>query len=175
MPETLDGYPVEEVKFYFATTREYFSIRLSKNIKRFDAVCLGETIESIFVDSDNKYFIAKDGILYNKDGKTLVSFPPARKSFEIACLDGVEIIGDGAFLCCDSIKDLILPDSITSIGNYAFESCEQLNSVYIPDSVAYIGKAVFAYSSVKSVRLSKTLKSLKLILVMMVRVRQEEC
>lgn len=161
VPATLDGYPVEEVVFYYSTSRGYSSIRLSKNIKRFDAVCLAETIESIFVDSDNKYFLDKDGILYSKDGKTLVSFPPARKSFEIACLDGVEIIGDGAFSCCDCIKDLVLPDSTTSIGNYAFESCEQLNSVYIPDSVAYIGKAVFAYSSVKTVHLSKNIKSLE--------------
>lgn len=161
VPATLDGYPVEEVKFYFATARGYSSIRLSKNIKRFDAVCIAETIESIFVDADNKYFLAKDGVLYSKDGKTLVSFPPARKLFDIACLDGVEIVGDGAFSCCDCIKDLILPDSITSIGSYAFESCEQLNSVYIPDSVACIGKAVFAYSSVKTVHLSKNIKSLE--------------
>lgn len=161
VPETLDGYPVEEVKFYFAPAHGYSSIRLSKNIKRFDAVCLSETIESIFVDPDNKYFLAKDGILYSKDSKTLVSFPPARKLFDIACLDGVKIIGDGAFSCCDCIEDLILPDSITSIGNYAFESCEQLNSVYIPDTVINIGKAVFAYSSVKTVHLSKNIKSLE--------------
>lgn len=53
VPLTLDGYPVEEVKFYFAPGGGYSSIKLSKNIKRFDAVCLSETIESIFVDSDN--------------------------------------------------------------------------------------------------------------------------
>lgn len=161
VPETLDGYRVEEVKFYFANTRGYSSIKLSKNIKRFDAVCIAETIESIFVDSDNEYFLEKDGILYSKDGKTLVSFPPARRSFDTSCLTGVEIIGDGAFSCCDCIKDLVLPDSITGIGNFAFESCEQLNSVYIPDSVTYIGKAVFAYSSLRTVRLSKNIKQLE--------------
>lgn len=161
VPATLDGYPVEEVVFYYSTSRGYSSIRLSKNIKRFDAVCITETIESISVDSENKYFLAKDGILYSKDGKTLVSFPPARKLFDIACLDGVEIIGDGAFSCCDCIIDLLIPDSIISIGNHAFANCEQLNTVFIPDSVTHIGKAVFAYSSVKTVHLSKNIKSLE--------------
>lgn len=161
VPETLDGYPVEEVKFYFATARGYSSIRLSKNIKRFDAVCVAETIESISVDSANEHFLVKDDILYSKDGKMLVSFPPAKKVFDVSCLNGVEVIGDGAFSCCGCIKNLILPESIISIGDYAFESCEQLNSVFIPDSVVTIGKAVFAYSSLKTIRLSKNIKNLE--------------
>lgn len=161
IPETLDGYPVEEVKFYFASAHGYSSIRLSKNIKRFDAVCVAETIESIFVDYDNNYFFAKDGILYSKDGKTLVSFPPAKKGFDISCLDGIEIVGDGAFSCCDCIRVITIPDSIIRIGDFAFANCERLDTVYIPDSVVKVGKAVFAFSSLKSVRLPNSIKSLE--------------
>lgn len=160
IPETLDGHPVEEIKFYFANVRDYTSIMLPRTTKRFDAICLAETIESISVDSRNEYFLSKNDILYSKDSKTIVAFPPAKKVFMISCLDGVEIIGDGAFSCCDCITDITLPKSITKNGDFAFEGCEQLNCIDIPDSVKSIGAAVFAHSSVQIVHLPQSIKNL---------------
>lgn len=43
----------------------------------------------------------------------------------------IEIIGNGAFENCTSLKELTIPDSVTSIGNWAFEECLSLESIYI--------------------------------------------
>lgn len=55
----------------------------------------------------------------------------------------VTIIGQSAFLNCESLTSITLPDSITSIDSHAFYSCTSLTSIIIPDSVTSIGYAAF--------------------------------
>ena len=52
-------------------------------------------------------------------------------------------IGDYAFYHCNSLNDLVIPNSVVSIGTYAFESCSSLTSVTIPSSVNTIGQNAF--------------------------------
>lgn len=160
VPESLDGYSVEEIKFYFASVRDYNELILPKTLKYFDAICLQETIAAISVDPENENFHTEDGVLYSKDKKTIVAFPPAKKAFNDSYLAGVKIIGDGAFSCCDCIVELKIPDSVVEIGDLAFEGCERLNYIYIPNSVVSMGKGVFSCSSLKTVVLSKNIKNL---------------
>lgn len=162
VPDTLGGYPVVEIIFYMVPLQGYDSIRLSKNIKYFDGASFSETISSIEVDDENETFAVKDDVLYSKDLKTLVCFPPTKSDFDISCLHDVEIIGAGAFCCCDSIKRIRIPDSVKEIHDFAFARSESLEEIYIPDSVAILGSAVFAYCvNLKNVRLSKNTKVLR--------------
>ena len=55
----------------------------------------------------------------------------------------VSIIGDYAFLFCNTITTLSFPKSVTTIGNYAFYGCTSLTSITIPDSVTTIGYGAF--------------------------------
>ena len=45
--------------------------------------------------------------------------------------DSVTIIGDYAFLRCESLQSVTIPDSVTSIGDWAFGNCESLRSIII--------------------------------------------
>lgn len=56
----------------------------------------------------------------------------------------VTVIDDYAFKSCDSMINVIIPNSIISIGELAFESCTNLTSVTIPDSVTSIGNSAFS-------------------------------
>ncbi|MCL1854709.1 MAG: leucine-rich repeat domain-containing protein [Clostridia bacterium] len=60
-------------------------------------------------------------------------------------LDGyvVKRIGDEAFLLCDSLTGITIPNSVTSIGDMAFSS-SGLISAAIPAGVANIGEKAFA-------------------------------
>ena len=56
----------------------------------------------------------------------------------------VTAIGDNAFLWCDSLTSMVIPNSITAIGERAFYNCKSLNSVEIGDNVTSIGSNAFA-------------------------------
>lgn len=57
--------------------------------------------------------------------------------------DGVEVIGEYAFVRCSSMEEVIIPDSVTTIEFRAFEGCYSLGTVVIPDSVTSIGAYAF--------------------------------
>ena len=48
-----------------------------------------------------------------------------------------------SFRSCNTLKTIIIPNSVTSIGSYAFRDCSSLTSVTIPDSVTSIGDSAF--------------------------------
>ena len=57
--------------------------------------------------------------------------------------DSLLTIGDGAFANCYSLEDVELPDGLESIGENAFAECSTIESMEIPDSVTKIGDGAF--------------------------------
>jgi len=90
------------------------------------------------VGAHNGEFSSKDGVLFDKDGTTLVLFPPA-KNGEYTIPYGVTSISDNAFEGCSGVTAVNLPDSLLYIGIYAFASCSGLTRLDIPASVVFIG------------------------------------
>ena len=60
-------------------------------------------------------------------------------------LKGYTSIGNYAFLHCDSITTVTIPNSVTSIGYSAFDCCSSLTSITIPNSIKCIEKYAFFY------------------------------
>ena len=52
-------------------------------------------------------------------------------------------IDNFAFRFCNSLTELVIPNTVTNIGRYAFYYCENLSSVTIPASVEHIGSYAF--------------------------------
>ena len=94
------------------------------------------------VDSGNKTYCAKDGILYTKDMKILMSCP-SKKSGTVAVPDSVTEVYAAAFSYCKELTSISLPNSITEIGDYAFCGCTRLVSLNIPKSVTVIYTETF--------------------------------
>ena len=53
-------------------------------------------------------------------------------------------IKNGAFLECDNLYTVIIPNSVTEIGDLAFEFCTHLSKTTIPNSVTKIGSHAFS-------------------------------
>ena len=51
--------------------------------------------------------------------------------------DGVESIGNYAFVCCNNLAKVTIPNSVTIMGKGAFDNCENIYSVNITDLAAW--------------------------------------
>ena len=101
-------------------------------------------LSAINVNTENKYFMSEDGVLFNKQKTKIISYPGGKQEKEYSIPQGVTSIGKYAF-CNAALTSVIIPNSVTSIGEQAFLYCSDLTSVIIPDRVATIGYMAFAY------------------------------
>ena len=104
------------------------------------SVCTGLT--SINVASDNPNYCSVNGVLFNKNRTTLISYPGGKQG-AYTIPNSVTSIGNYAFFRCSSLTSIEIPNSVTSIGGYAFYNCTGLTSIEIPNSVTSIGSSAF--------------------------------
>ena len=120
------------------------TLMLPASLRSFCEVNLFRTeIEDYIVNPDNPVFCDIDGILFSKDRKTLVAYPPGRKESSYTVPDGTETIGQGAFNDNHYVKSVILPESTHTIGEHAF-SDSYIESIYLPKQMKSIGWGAFS-------------------------------
>jgi hypothetical protein len=103
------------------------------------------------VSPKNTHFkvIARD--LYSFDGKELILHFPDIDEAHYDIPEGTEKICECAFVYCNDIVSITLPDTVTTIDNRAFLDMGGLKSVTIPSSVKTIGAYAFGCTSLKDV------------------------
>ena len=94
------------------------------------------SLAEIKVAEGNKYFVAKDGVLYRKltirDGRIvkeyleLITYPVAKTDEEYTVEAGTIRVGEFSFYNNNYIKKVTLPVTLKSIGASAFEKCNYL-------------------------------------------------
>lgn len=77
------------------------------------------SLSSVTVVTGNKNFKSVDGVLYSADGKTLV-YCPASKSGVLAIPVGTQTVAPGAFIGCNGLTEITVPNTVTLIGECAF-------------------------------------------------------
>lgn len=106
-------------------------------------------LESIEVSAENPVLSSYDGVLYSKDGKTLL-FCPRTRTGEVIVPEGVEVIGELAFAGCRRITKLVFPDSIKE---FQYRSCYALmgleSPLHIPAGVKRVGQSAFQRAKVE--------------------------
>ena len=73
----------------------------------------------------------------------------------------MEIIEDGCFCNCDSLKEIIIPDTVTDIGTSAFRNCKSLEKITLPKNLTVLSVSMFVgCTSLKSVSLPNNISML---------------
>ncbi|GMO39747.1 MAG: hypothetical protein Pg6C_00380 [Treponemataceae bacterium] len=126
------------------------SVTIPASVISIDKYAFGHTpqLKEILCDTGNPAYTSIDGVLFSKNGKTLVAYP-AGKGKVFAIPNSVVSIGETVFVLCN-LTGVIIPDSVTSIGYGAFEG-NSLTSVTIPASVTAIGGSAFEMNRLASV------------------------
>ena len=95
------------------------------------AILQKTNISSIEVPEDNPYLKSVDGVLFSKDGKSLLLYPPNKT-------DSIYFIPSGTV-------------NIGSLGMYTFEDCKNLEELYIPSSVENFEGIMWKSAALKQV------------------------
>lgn len=122
--ENVCKIPVTKIaKNAFSKTAENCSINIPKSITTIsDLSFVQNKLTSINVANDNPNYKDVNGVLFSKDGTTLISFPTKKAN------------------------SYTIPTGVTDIGNDAFNNHVDLSSITIPTSVTTIGRSAFQYA-----------------------------
>lgn len=169
IPETIGGAKVTEIesrafidgtaeKIHIPATIEYISAENPF------APCLN--LSEITVDEKNENYCIADGVLFTKDMKKLVCYPPKKDGTSYTIPDGVERLGI-ASVAETGLTEINVPDSVREIERHAFSfnenltkidlsktsvkcidimsfaNCTSLSEVIFPENLTEIGLAAF--------------------------------
>ena len=132
------------------------SVTIPSSVTSIAAFAICSSLTSITVDNRNLAYASIDGVLFDKNIRTLIKYPEGKNQRTYVIPSSVTSIREYAFASCDSLTSVNIPSSVTSVGRGAFAYCESLTNVTIPSSVTTIENQAFAYcESLTSVTLSR--------------------
>ena len=85
-----------------------------------------DSLISINVSENNQKYMSDNGVLYTKDKTKLIKYPAGKKEEKYTISEDVSTIEENAFYECNSLKRIIIPDSVTEIGKRNFYYCDSL-------------------------------------------------
>ena len=114
----------------------------------------------INVDPENPNYSSIEGVLFDKNFKTLLQCPNSKTgTFYVPY--SVTSIGLAAFYNCKGIESFVFPDGLISINNYAFILCEGVTALKLPEGLVSIGmKAFWSCTNLNSIILPSTVKTI---------------
>lgn len=101
--------------------------------KNWDNVLGCRSLEAIYVAPENPSFSSIDGVLFSKDGKTLVFYPEQHTTGTYAIPDGTERIEERAFYTSVyglGLRGLVIPASVTQFPDEMMSHAPNLGSIY---------------------------------------------
>ncbi len=95
------------------------------------------TLMVVEVSENNKAFKDVDGVVYSKDGKTVVWFPAGKPYTAYNIPGGVTEIAPYAFVCARNIEQFVFPAGVEKISQTAFLNCTALKHLTVDENNKY--------------------------------------
>jgi len=130
----------------FTSLANLTSITLSTSVTSFNGnLCERcSNLLEINVDNNNSNFSSIDGVLFNKDGTTLIRCPEG-KTGVYSIPSSVSTIGNGA-LEFSRLSSVNIPASVTTVEYGAFWSCENLTEINVNGGTSFISSNGILYN-----------------------------
>lgn len=165
LPDSLEkiGYNV------FVGCENLTEINVPKNVNEIGAYAFNgavsedhkkSSLAKITVDEDNEYYKSVDGVVFSKDGKTIVSYPPAKNGDTYEIPDGVAKIADAAFSSNLNLTSVTVPEGVEELPENAFSYATALKSVNLPSTLKTIGKWAFEATAFTSLYIPESVTAI---------------
>ncbi|MBU1144546.1 MAG: leucine-rich repeat protein [Firmicutes bacterium] len=122
------------------------SIVIPSSVNSIARVFLNATsLETIVVDPLNLSYSSLDGVLYNYDKSTLITYPEGKTDTSFTVPSTVSRINEFAFYHAIYLENIDFEFGciLTGIGNYAFYKASALQSIFIQSTVTEMGYNAF--------------------------------
>lgn len=122
-------------------------------------------LKTVTVAEDNPSYMDVNGVLFDKDGKTLILYPSAMEGdtytvpegctevydyafignpyLKTVDISGITTLGEDAFYFCTSLQSMDIPDAVTELEGSVFGNCSALERVKLPANLVTIGDSCF--------------------------------
>lgn len=98
------------------------------------------SLEYMHIDPNNKYFMSQEGVVYSKDGKSIVLIPAAMKRIELLPMEWGK---DNSIEYHKNVEEIVFPVGTGSLGSYSISDCPNLKVARIPESVSVSNDAFY--------------------------------
>lgn len=89
------------------------------------------SLTEINVDENNPYYVALDGVLYDKEQTMLIQYPEAKEEETYIAPNTLNTLSDYAFFGNAYLKSVELPEEVDYIGDFAFGWCANLSTLTV--------------------------------------------
>ena len=118
-------------------------------------------LKEIKFSGDNPRYYIDNGALYDSEKKQIMLCPAKREYengiFKIA--DGTANISGYAFDGCNSLKKVIMPNSVSAIGDHAFSGCKNISELVVSENISSMTfDSLGGMASLKSITIPKNVK-----------------
>lgn len=140
------------------------SVKIPSTVKKIYGAAFGENAacKKYVISSANKNYVVKDGVLFTKDMKKLVSYPAGKKGSTYKIPKGVKTIECTAFAGAKYLKKVTFSSSVKTVSLSAFLKCKKLTKVTCNKKLKTIeAGAFYNCSKLKSIALKKGLKTIQ--------------
>lgn len=100
------------------------------------------SLKEFVVDPDNPNYVSLDGVLFTKDGKSLLLYPYSKQDEKYSMPEATTSIGEQAF-GGSLLKIVIINEGLKEIGTMAFNNLSSLEGISLPSTLETIGHRAF--------------------------------
>lgn len=119
-------------------------------------------LKSIKVSEDNPNFKSVEGVLYNKKGNKLISYPYGR-ALEYVIPEGVDTIGRDVFNTFQELEQITFPSTLKAVLSSAFTYCTGLvNTNDLPEGLEFVGSNAFSNCRKLTVTIPSTVTNISM-------------
>lgn len=112
-------------------------------------------LEQITLADGNEYYQSYEGVLFSRDGKTLLRCPAGKcGTYEIP--PGTLFLANNAFAGCENLTGITVPDGVTTLTQNIFSSGVRLEEIHLPATITEIGEYTLpGYGAIRRVEVKE--------------------